>query len=167
MTFCIPYTSLERSLITSSFLLPTLQSVCTYFFLAATLQRLTEFGCHRLCVLRGRNIRVIVVCRKKEDVVSDFFVGSNRRKVHCIVSVGTGTKIVFLLSRRYLVSRPGILVSTRDSHFEHTRLLSQPKYKLSYVGDFLLSFAAASQFLLVTKHVLDGQIIEHEMRGTL
>jgi len=47
------------------------------------------------------------------------------------VSVGTGTKILFLLSRRHLVSRHGILVSTRDSHFEHTRLLSQPKYTLS------------------------------------
>ena len=64
-------------------------------------------------------------------MVSDFGVGSNRKKIHCIVSVGTGTKTFFLLSRRYLVLRTDILVTTRDSHFEHTRLLSQPKHTLS------------------------------------
>jgi hypothetical protein len=67
----------------------------------------------------------------EKDVVCDFVVGSNRREVHCIVSVGTGTDILFLLSRRHLVSRCGVLVSTGDSHFQHTRFLSQPKYMQS------------------------------------
>ena len=65
------------------------------------------------------------------------------------------------------MSRLGIPVSIRDSHFGHTsRLLSQPKYTPS-CRRFLLSFAVASQFLLITNHDLDVQIMEHEMRGTL
>ena len=98
-TFCICRTSLERSLITSSFLLPTLQSVCTHLIqlwvtlLEHSLQWLAKFGCHRVCVLRCCNIRVIVLSRKREDVVCDCVAGGNRRKVHCLVSVH-GNKFV-------------------------------------------------------------------------
>jgi len=81
-------------------------------------------------------------------------------------SVGTGTKIFFVLSHRHLVSRRGVLVGLGIPTFNIPG--SYPSRNTHCrVGDFLFSFAAASQFLFIIKHELDGQIMEHEMRGTL
>jgi hypothetical protein len=113
--------------------LPSRVSICTslvqfWWPCCCTRQRLARFGCHRVCVLRWPNYRVIVVCRRREDVVCDLLCRYlvKEGSLHSVCS--REQNVVPVIRRHQLSGRTGQHSTLRRWI---NQILSQPKYRLS------------------------------------